>query len=108
MTHGDDFVLTRPTKRLAEFKSKMEGVYPIKAKIISHGSPGSIKAPNRRLHCGKRGIVYQHGPRHVDVLVKELGLERGNTVQTAATHDVTEVRQNRWTKRSTARTGHKL
>ena len=25
MTHGDDFVLTGPTERLAEFKSKKEG-----------------------------------------------------------------------------------
>ena len=67
MTHGDDFV---PTERLAEFKSKMDGVCPIKAKIISHGSPESIKALNRRLHWSKRGMLYQHNPRHVDVFVK--------------------------------------
>ena len=34
--------------------------------------------------------MYQHDPRHVDVLVKDQGLERGNSVQTLATHDVTE------------------
>ena len=45
---------------------------------------------NRRLHWRKRGIVYQHDPRHVDVLVKDLGLEHGNSVQTPATPDVTE------------------
>ena len=28
--------------------------------------------------------MYQHDPRHVDVLVKELGLENGHTVQTPA------------------------
>ena len=28
--------------------------------------------------------MYQHDPRHIDVLVKELGLENGNTVQTPA------------------------
>ena len=38
MTHGDDFVLTGPTKRLTEFENKMTGVCPIKAKIISYGS----------------------------------------------------------------------
>ena len=27
-------------------------------------------------------ILYQHDPRHVDVLVETLGLENGNTVQT--------------------------
>ena len=34
--------------------------------------------------------MYQHDPRHVDVLVKDLGLEQGNYVQTPATHDVIE------------------
>ena len=26
--------------------------------------------------------MYQHDPRHIDVLVKDLGLENGNSVQT--------------------------
>ena len=34
--------------------------------------------------------MYQHDPRHVDVLVKDLGLEHGNSVQTPATHDATD------------------
>ena len=55
-----------------EFERKMSGVYPTEAKIIGYGSPKSIKTLNRRLHWRKRGIVYQHDPRHVDVLVKDL------------------------------------
>ena len=89
-THGDDVVLTGPTKRLTEFENKMTSVCPIKAKIISLGSPKSIKTLNRRLHWGKEGIVYQHDPRHIDVLGKDLGLENGNSVQTPATPEVTE------------------
>ena len=76
MTHGDDFVLTGPTKKLVEFEKRKISVYPIKAKIISHGSPKNIKTLNRRLRSRKRGLVHQHDPRHVDVLVKDLGLER--------------------------------
>ena len=34
--------------------------------------------------------MYQHDPSHVDVLVKKVGPERGNSVQTPAAHDVTE------------------
>ena len=90
LTHGDDFVLTGPTKRLTEFENEMKSVYPIKAKIISLGSSRSIKTLNRRLHWGKEGIVYQHDLRHIDALVKELGLENGNPVQTPAAPDVTE------------------
>ena len=84
------FVLTGPTKRLTEFENEMKSVYPIKAKIISLGSSRSIKTLNRRLHWGKEGIVYQHDLRHIDVLVKELGLENGNSVQTPAAPNVTE------------------
>ena len=34
--------------------------------------------------------MYQHDPRHVDVLVKDLGFEQGTSVQTPAVHDVTD------------------
>ena len=51
MTHGDSFVLTGPTERLTEFENKMTGMYPTKAKVISHGSTQSIKALIR-LHLG--------------------------------------------------------
>ena len=47
MTHGDDFVFTGPTERLTEFENKMTGVYPIKAKIISYGSPESRQAEQK-------------------------------------------------------------
>ena len=70
-----------------EFENKMTSVYPIKAKIIGHGSSKSIKTLNRRLHWGQEGIVYQHDPRHVDVLVEDFGLEHGNSVQTPAAPD---------------------
>ena len=72
----------------------MTSVYPIKAKIIGHGSPKSIKTLIRRLHWGKRRIVYQHDPRHVYVLVKDLGLEHGNSLQTPETPDVTEEEES--------------
>ena len=58
-----------------DFESKTTSVYTIKAKIISYGSSKSIKTLNRRLHWGRKGIVYQHDPRHVDVLVEDLGFE---------------------------------
>ena len=38
--------------------------------------------------------MYQHDPRHVDVLVKDLGLEHGNSVQTPATPDAMEEEES--------------
>ena len=93
LTHGDDFVFAGPKKRLMEFENKMTCVYSIKAKIIGHGSSKSIMTLNRRLHWGQEGIVYQHDPRHVEVLVKDLGLEHGNSVQTAAAPDAAEEKE---------------
>ena len=36
----------------------------------------------------------QHDPRQVDVLVQDLGLEHGNSVQTPATPNVTEEEES--------------
>ena len=41
-------------------------------------------------HIPRVRVVSQHDPRHVDALVKDLGLEHGNSVQTPAGHDVTD------------------
>ena len=38
--------------------------------------------------------MYQHDPRHVDVLVKDSRLEHGNSVQTPATPDATEEEES--------------
>ena len=40
MSHGDDFMGTGPTDRLADLKNNNAGVYRIKTKFISHGSTG--------------------------------------------------------------------
>ena len=47
LTHVDDFVLTGPTKKLMESERKMMSVHPIKAAIIVHRSPKSMKTLNR-------------------------------------------------------------
>ena len=72
----------------------MTSVDPIKAKIISYGSPKNNMTLNSRLFWKKRGIVYQHDARHVYVLVKDLGLERAKFVQTAATSGVMEEEES--------------
>ena len=49
-----------------------------------------MKALNRRLSCRETGVVYQHDPGHVDVRVKGLRVEHGNSAQTPAVHGVTD------------------
>ena len=81
MTHGDDFAVTRTKGSLLEPKKQLESVYPTKASIIGARWAKNIKARNRRTRRGETGLVYQHDPRHVDVLVGSLGLENGITMQ---------------------------
>ena len=53
---------------------------------------GSLRKEHRGAESEKRweetGILFQHDPRHVDVLVGSLGLVTGNTVQTPTVDDV--------------------
>ena len=59
---------------------------------------GKIGLMKKSMYCTRdaasNGIVYQHDPRHVDVLVKDLGLEHCNSVQTRATPDVMEEEES--------------
>ena len=80
-------MVTGTKESLLELK-KLESVCPIKARIIGAGSTKSIEALNRRICWGETGILYQHDPRHVDVLVERLGLENGYTVQAPLIDDV--------------------
>ena len=81
-------MVTGSKSSLWEPKKQMESVYPIKASIIGASSTESINALNRRICWGETMILYQHDPRHLDVLVESLGLENGNTVQTTKIDDV--------------------
>ena len=88
-TIGDDFVLAEPTKKLMEFEEKTAKVHSIKAKVIGHESLKSIKTSSRRLRWEEQGIVCLYGPRHADAIMKDFGLEHGNSVQTSAVFEMT-------------------
>ena len=56
--------------------------------------------------------MYQHDPRHVDVLVKDLGLEHGNSVQKPAARGTIEEEEseplrNHWAWINIVDTGRK-
>ena len=82
--------LMNQLKVLIESERKMMRVHSIIAKVIGHGSLKSVKTLNKRLRWREQGIVYQHDPRHIDVIVNESRLGRGNSARTPATFDVTE------------------
>ena len=89
MTHGDGLRDHRADKEIG-------GVREENDKCLSHQSEDrqlwiteKRQDVEQEVALGKRGIVYQYDPTHVDVLVKDLGLEHGNSVP-PATPDVME------------------
>ena len=89
LTHGDDFVLTGPTMKLMEFERKTTSVYPVKSEDHRLWVTEEHQNVEQEIALGKaRNRV------HVDVLVKDLGLDNSNSVQTPATPDVTEEEES--------------
>ena len=87
-TIGDDFVFAETTKTLIEFERKMTKVQSIEARVIGHGSFEEHKKLNRRLREREQGVVCQHNPRRIDMIVKDFRLELGNYAQTSSEFDV--------------------
>ena len=69
MTLGDDFVLTGPTERLSEFQTQHDRVEPNRSKTHQLQVNKEHQNIEEKVVLRKRGIVYQHDPKHVDVLV---------------------------------------
>ena len=95
-------------KRLIELKHKVAGVYPNKTKIISHVSTESIQALTSRVRWRGQEVVYQQDPRHVDVLIVEIGLEGVNTVQPQQQTTQGLKTRNHWIPSQAIVTDHKL
>ena len=92
LTHGDDFVVGQVRKGVC-WSSRSSWRACIQSKRASSGQVRqrvSFKALNRTVCWRERetGILCQHDPRHVDVIVESVGLENGNTVQTPIIDDV--------------------
>ena len=71
-----------------ELKKQLESVDPNKSEHHWCRFCKEYQGAEPRIRQRETGIVYQHDPRHVDVLVESLGLEHGNTVQPPIVDDV--------------------
>ena len=52
-------MVTGTKRSYLELKKQLESVYPIKASIVVAGSTKDIKALNRRICWGEKGILYR-------------------------------------------------
>ena len=81
LVHGDDFTVSGPEEELKKLASEFADKYKTKLRGIIGPDKHDTKAMtilNRIVEWTDAGITLEADPRHVDIVLKELGLEKGN------------------------------
>ena len=77
MVHGDDFIGVGPSEQLEDLRRTLEEKYKLKVEKLGRG-PGEkaeIKILNKIVRETNEGIELEADPRHVEIAIKELGIE---------------------------------
>jgi len=99
MVHGDDFMSVGTRAAAKDFRAKLEGRFEIKTKVV--GSKGGVptacrgtstpedpeevseaRVLNRIVRCLKDGWEIEADQRHVDIIVRDFGLNEAKPVST--------------------------
>ena len=89
LVHGDDFVSIGREEDLKWLSTILEGKFEISTDIIGpeKNDKKEIKVLNRIIAYEEGGITYEPDPRHAELIIKQLGLEKSNSVITPSTKD---------------------
>ena len=84
MVHGDDFIGVGPEDQLAELRSKLEEKYKIKVERLGlkEGEKAEIRILNKVVRETSEGIELEADPRHVEIAIRELGIEQCKAANT--------------------------
>jgi hypothetical protein len=79
MVHGDDFVAVGEGDSLQETKKVLEDKYKIKVETLGRDKKDSkeIRVLNKVIRLTEQGLELEADPRHVELVVRALGLEDG-------------------------------
>ena len=81
--HGDDYVSTGSREALKWMQTKLESKYHLKTQMLGPGHEQQLKIINRIVTWhNHRGITYEADPRHVELVIEQLGLQNASTVST--------------------------
>ena len=85
--HGDDFVSVRSNSDLKWLRKETENKYELKPHVLgpTKEDPQQVKVLNRVLRWTDQGIKYEADPRHAELIIKDLGLDKAKGVRTPAT-----------------------
>ena len=92
IVHREDFIATGPADSLSWFAGQMGNRYEITVHILGPeiGMEREIRVLNRTLQWLDCGITYEPDQRHAEIIVRELGLEGGQSVISPIVADTSE------------------
>ena len=85
VVHGDDFTIMCIDPALKWVTHEIKKVYELKVVAILGPEPTddkSVRILNRIVSWNDRGIQYEPDQRHVEIVIKALGLDKGKSVAT--------------------------
>ena len=77
MVHGDDFVAVGPQEHLEETRRTLESKYKLKTQVLGceEGEEKEVRILNKVVRMSDSGVELEADPRHVELVIRELGLE---------------------------------
>ena len=77
MVHGDDFIGVGPDEHLTSLRSTLEGKYKLKVEVLGRksGEKSEIKILKKIVRETDGGIELEADPRHVELAIRELGID---------------------------------
>ena len=95
MVHGDDIVVVGSEKLTQKLEKSPETAYTVKCGILGggNGELDEIRVLNRVIRRDGQGLTLEADPRHAEIVVSDLGLERKKTSARVAAPLVQECTQ---------------
>jgi len=89
VVHGDDYISVARRKDIWWLKEKLENRFDMKTTIVGNGSgeKQSVKVLNRIITKCQEGYHYEADPKHVPIVVRELGIEGAKSAATPAVRE---------------------
>ena len=78
MVHGDDFVVVGPKQHVMDARKTLENKYKLKVDSLgtAPGCKEEVRILNKVLRYTNRGLELEADPRHAEIVIRQMGLEK--------------------------------
>lgn len=78
LVHGDDFAAVGPEAPLEKLRAVLSNNYKVKTEMLGGGREDAkeVRVLNRVVQWRQDGIALEADPRHIELIVKEFGIEK--------------------------------